>query len=103
MPENVLQVGPQIFSIVIGTFVFLGAAIVFAFKYRAVSARKAGERGHRPAEEIGESEQVSPDGFIDTFAGVVSEAGGSMSFTGWLIMGVTLVSYFIYLFVYWKQ
>jgi hypothetical protein len=101
VPNNVLQVGPEIFSVVAGTFVFLGAALAFAFKYRATSS-KAGEQGQRPAEQDKDAERVSPDGFIDSFAGVVSEAGGGLPFTAWLIMGVTLACYVVYLFLYWR-
>jgi hypothetical protein len=101
VPENVLRVGPEIFSVVAGVIVFLGAALAFAFKYRATSS-KAGERGQRPEDQAHEAERVSPDGFIDSFAGTVSEAGGGLPFTAWLIMGTTLVCYVVYLFVNWK-
>ena len=101
MPDNVLQIGPQIFSVLAGTIVFLGAALLFSFKYHATSA-KAGEKGRRPEEQAHEGERVSPDGFIDCFAGVISEAGGSLPFMALIIMGVTLVCYVVYLFLYWK-
>jgi hypothetical protein len=101
MPNNVLQVGPQLFSVIAGTIVFLGAALAFSFKYHATSS-KAGESGHRPEGEAKAGERVSPDGFIDSFAGVISEAGGGVPFMGWIIMGVTLVCYFAYLFLYWR-
>lgn len=101
MPENVLRVGPEIFSVVAGTIVFIGAALVFAFKYRATSS-KPGESGQRPQEESQAGERVSPDGFIDSFAGVVSEAGGGLPFTAWIIMGATLLCYVAYLFLNWK-
>ena len=101
MTENVLKIGPQIFSIIAGTIVFLAAAMAFAFKYRATSA-KAGESGHRPEDQAKEAERVSPDGFIDSFAGVVSEAGGGLPFTAVIIMGSVLVCYFVYLFVNWR-
>jgi hypothetical protein len=101
VPDNVLRVGPEVFSVVAGTIVFIGAALAFAFKYRATSS-KAGERGQRPADQAREGERVSPDGFIDSFAGVVSEAGGGLPFTAWLIMGTTLVCYVVYLFLNWK-
>ena len=100
MPENTLQVGPQIFAVIAGMIVFLGAALAFAFKYKATSA-KAGERGHRPADSEEDTERVSPDGFIDSFAGTISEAGGGMPYTGWLIIGVVSVCYVVYLFLYW--
>jgi hypothetical protein len=100
MPDNVLRLGPQIFSIVAGTIVFLGAALAFAFKYHATSSG-AGESGARPEGREDEAERVRPDGFIDSFAGVISEAGGGVPFTGWIIMGATLVCYFAYLFLHW--
>jgi len=101
VPDNVLQIGPQVFSVLAGTIVFLSLALVFAFKYHATSSR-AGEKGHRPDAQAQEGERVSPDGFIDSFAGVVSEAGGGLPFTAVVIMIATLVCYVVYLFLYWK-
>jgi hypothetical protein len=101
VPRSILEIGPQIFSVVAGTIVLIGASLAFAFKYRATSS-KAGEQGQRPADQVREAEKVSPDGFIDSFAGVISEAGGGLPFTAWLIMGVTIVCYFVYLFLYWS-
>ena len=100
MPKNVLELGPELFSVIAGMIVLLGAAMAFSFKYHATSA-SAGERGHRPEEREKEGERVRPDGFIDSFAGVISEAGGGVPFTGWIIMGVALVSWFMYLFLHW--
>jgi hypothetical protein len=101
MPDNVLQIGPEVFSVVAGTIVLIGAALAFAFKYRATSS-KPGEQGQRPAERAEDAERVSPDGFIDSFAGVISEAGGGLPFTGWMIIAVTLVCYVVYLFINWQ-
>lgn len=101
MPENVLKIGPELFSVLAGTIVFLGAALVFAFKYHATSS-KAAEKGQRPEGHTQDAERVSPDGFIDSFAGTISEAGGGLPFMALLIMGVTLVCYVVYLFLYWK-
>ena len=101
MPDNVLRIGPEIFAVVAGTIVFIGAALAFAFKTHATSA-KAGERGQRPEGQAKEGERVSPDGFIDSFAGVISEAGGGLPVMAWMIMGVTAVAYFVYLFLYWN-
>ena len=101
MTDNVLQLWPQILSVVGGTLVFLTAGFAFAFKYRATAA-KAGERGQRPEGAQKEAEKVSPDGFIDSFAGVISEAGGGLPFMAVIIMGATVVAYFVYLFLYWQ-
>ena len=100
MPNNVLQIGPEWFAVLAGTLTLLGAALAMSFKYHATSAR-AGERGHRPADSEEDTERVSPDGFIDSFAGVVSEAGGGMPYMAWVIIGVVGVCYFVYLFLYW--
>ena len=101
MPDNVLRVGPELFAVIAGMIVFFGAALAFAFKYHATSSN-AGQSGHRPEGQEKEAEKVKPDGFIDTFAGVISEAGGGVPFMAWVIMGVTLVCYVVYLFINWK-
>lgn len=100
VPLNVLDVRAELFSVIAGLVVLLGAALAFSFKHRATSA-DAGEAGHRPAEGEEDTERVSPDGFIDSFAGTISEAGGGMPVIGWVIIGTTAVAYFVYLFVHW--
>ena len=101
MPDNVLRIGAQLYSVIAWTVVLLGSALVFAFKYRAASD-KAGARGHRPAGQTGEGEIERPDGFIDSFAGVISEAGGGVPFMASIIMIVSIVAYFAYLFLFWS-
>jgi hypothetical protein len=100
VPQNVLEIGPQLFAVIAGTIVLFGAALAFAFKHRATSA-DAGQSGHRPANSEEDTERVSPDGFIDSFAGVISEAGGGMPIMGWVIIGTVAVCYVVYLFVHW--
>lgn len=101
MPENVLRIGPETFSVVVGIIVLLGAALAFAFKYHAGSD-KAGARGHRPPGEAHQGEVVRPDGFIDSFAGAIAEAGGGMPFMATIIMLTTLVTWFVYLIINWR-
>ena len=100
MPDNVLQIWPQIFSVLAGTLTFLGAALVLAVRHRANV--RAGSKGHRPSGEDGESEVVSPDGYIDSFANAADEAGGSMPVMGWIIIVVTLAAYVGYLILFWQ-
>jgi hypothetical protein len=83
-----------------GTIVLFGASLAFAFKHRATHA-DAGSSGHRSADAEEDTERVSPDGFIDSFSGVVSEAGGGMPIIGWVIIGTVAVCYFVYLFIHW--
>lgn len=101
MPDSVLNVSGQWFSVIAGTITLLGLALAFAFKYHAVS-EKAASRGHRPDERANEGEVFSPDGFIDSFAGRISEAGGGMPWLSTVIMLIVLASYFVYLIVNWR-
>jgi len=99
MPLNVLNVASELFLVVAGTITLIGAALAFAFKHRATNA-DAGESGHRLDSEE-ETERVNPDGFIDSFAGAISEAGGGMPVIGWVIISVIGVIYFVYLITQW--
>lgn len=101
MPENVLKIGPQLFSVIAGTIVLLGAALAFSFKYRATSD-KAGARGRRPEDQTKQAEIAAPDGFIDSFAGTISEAGGGVPFMASAIIIAVLAAYVVYLFINWR-
>jgi len=101
VPYNVLSVGPELFAVIAWTIVLFGAALAFAFKYHATSD-KAGVRGHRPADQEKEGEIVRPDGFIDSFAGVISEAGGGVPFMASIIMITAFVIWLVYLIVNWQ-
>lgn len=101
MPDNVLQIGPELFSVLAGTIVLLGAALSFAFKYHATTD-KAGASGHRPDEQAKEAELTRPDGFIDSFSGVISEAGGGIPFMASIIMITVLVAWLAYLILFWR-
>ena len=101
MPDNVLQVGPELFSVLAGTIVLLGAALAFAFKYHATTD-KAGVSGHRPEDQARQAEITRPDGFIDSFSGVISEAGGGIPFMASIIMITVLVSWLAYLILFWR-
>jgi hypothetical protein len=101
VPDNVLNVGSAVFTVVIWTIVLLVIALSFSFKYRATSD-KAGARGHRPADQASEGEIVRPDGFIDSFAGVISEAGGGVPFMATLIMVAVFAMWLAYLILNWK-
>ena len=101
MPDNVLRLGPEVFSVVAGIIVLLGGSLAFAFKYNPTSD-KAGARGTRPPGQAEEAEVARPDGFIDSFAGVISEAGGGVPFMATLIILAVLVSYVVYLVANWR-
>lgn len=101
MPNNVLRLGHQIFSVSVGIIVLIGAALTFVFSSRT-HADKAAEKGHRPAGDTKAAEIVRPDGFIDSFAGTISEAGGGVPLIGTIVFIVVIIAYFVYLFYYWN-
>ncbi len=101
MPDNVLRIGPQLFSVIVGTIVLLGAALAFAFKYHAASD-KAGVSGNRPVDQAHKGEVTRPDGFIDSFAGAISEAGGGVPFMATIIMLTAAIVWLVYLILNWK-
>jgi hypothetical protein len=87
--------------VIAGAIVLLGAALAFAFKYHATTD-KAGASGHRPEGQVKEAEITRPDGFIDSFSGVISEAGGGIPFMASIIMITALVSWLVYLILFWR-
>lgn len=99
MPKNVLELWPQIFYTTVAILVLLGASLAFSFKYR--SGAEAGRRGHREGEAEAEEQRVSPSGWISSFAGRVEEGGGGVPFIGLAIFLVTIIWYFVYLFLFW--
>ncbi len=100
MPDNVLDIWPQVFSVVVGTLVLLAAALAFAIRHRVRVG--AGSSGHRPPEDEGNAETIAPDGYIDSFANVIEEAGGSLPAMGWIIIVSTLIAYVAYMVLFWQ-
>ena len=87
VPDNVLQHRP---AALLGDRGNRSCSSGPRWRSRSSTARRsadAGEAGHRPADSEEDTERVSPDGFIDSFAGVISEAGGGMPVIGWVIIG----------------
>jgi len=99
VPKNVLDLWPEIFGVVGGAIILIGAALAFSFRHR--SGIRPGSAGHRPEEQQGESEIISPDGYIDSFGGVIEEAGGGLPLMGKLIIAFIAICYVVYLIVYW--
>lgn len=101
MPKNVLEMWPQIFAVAVGILVLVGAALAFSFRYR--TGAEAGRRGHREEAEAEADQRVSPSGWIESFAGRIEEAGGGLPRMGLVIILVTIVWYFVYLFLFWTM
>ncbi|MGD2078881.1 MAG: hypothetical protein PVH18_10885 [Chloroflexota bacterium] len=75
MTQNVLQVWPEAMAILGGIFILVLFAIALAIPHRA--KKLPGSEGHRPDEDD-DYEEIHADGYIDSFAKDIEEAGGGM-------------------------
>jgi hypothetical protein len=99
MPNNVLDVVGQTISVLAGTTVLLGMVLVLALRQR--TRRKPAASGERPRTDS-DVERISPDGYIDSFANRIQEAGGGLPTIGLVIMLIVLVCWFVYLIMFWQ-
>ncbi len=95
MTRNILFLGPEVVGVVAGFVVLLLFALSLAWHLRPIV--KPGESGHRDEQEEG-GETVRPDGYIDTFSGIISEAGGGLPPVVKLSL-LVILWWFIYLVV----
>ena len=76
MTMNVMDFWWEIIAVV------SGAAILLVFGIALILGKKPtvppGSRGYRGEEDSGTEEVIRPDGYVDSFAGVIEEAGGSL-------------------------
>lgn len=100
MTENVLELGPEIFAVVSGALVLFIFALAIAIKHR--SSVSPGSSGHRSEDEEGEHEEIRPDGYIDSFAKVIEEAGGGMTLVLKIAIPGVLLWWLIYLILFWQ-
>ena len=104
MVQNVLDIVPEVLSVLAGVFVLMLFAIAFAIPKRGgvlpgSSGKKQGPEGS-PASP--HSETVKPDGYIDSFGRQVSEAGGGLPVLAWIaLIGIPLW-WLVYLILFWS-
>lgn len=99
MTENVLQLWPQIWSVAGGAFILFLFALAFAIPHRTKTP--PGSQGHRHEAEGGDVEEIRPDGYIDSFAGVIEEAGGGMPPIVLLALPGVILWWLVYLLLNW--
>jgi len=82
-----------------------GAAVLFIFALTVAIGHRPktlpGSSGHREKEAEGEHEVIRPDGYIDSFARVIEEAGGSLPLVVRIALPGVILWWLIYLIVYW--
>jgi hypothetical protein len=93
MTRNALLLWPEILGVVGGGIILLLFGLALAIPHRP--SVRPGSRGHRQEEEGYET--VRPDGYIDTFGGVIEEGGGSFPPIVWLLLVGIIAWWVIYL------
>jgi hypothetical protein len=100
MTQNALQLWPQIMWIVAGAVVLFLFALTLALPHRA--SVLPGSKGHREESDETGHEEIHPDGFIDSFAKEIEEAGGGLPPVVKLALPAVLLWWLIYLILNWK-
>ena len=99
MTQNVMQLGPQIIAIVVSAVVLLVFALTVAVPNRPRVL--PGSSGHRdPGDQPGH-EEIRADGYIDSFAKEIEEAGGALPLIVKLAIPGVLLWWLLYLILYW--
>ena len=99
MTQNVLQTGTQVIGIVVSVLVLFVFALTVALPHRPKVL--PGSKGHRDLEDQPEHEEIRADGYIDSFAGEVEEAGGSLPWIVRLAIPGVLLWWLLYLILNW--
>ncbi|MFL7894217.1 MAG: hypothetical protein ACK2UM_09145 [Anaerolineales bacterium] len=99
MTDNVLQILPEILAIIGGSVVIFLFAVALGIPHRPKNL--PGSSGHRPPEDSGENEEIRADGYIDSFAGEIEEAGGGMPAVVKLALPGILIWWLLYLILNW--
>ena len=100
MTQNSLQIWPEILGIASGAVVLLLFGLTVALKQHRPRPLP-GSSGHREAEEEGEHEVIRPDGYIDSFANTIEEAGGGFPPVVRIALPGILLWWLIYLILNW--
>jgi hypothetical protein len=100
MTENVLNVWTEVVWIGVGAAILLIFGITIAIRHRPKTP--PGSSGHRSEEETPEHTVVQPDGYIDSFAGVIEEAGGGTPPVVVWFIPIVLLWWLVYLITNWQ-
>jgi hypothetical protein len=98
--QNSLLIFEEIVAVVAGAIVLLVFAVGVAIPLR--HKVPPGLKGHREEEEEGEAEVIRADGYIDSFAGVIEEAGGALPVIVRIAIPSILLWWLIYMIYNWQ-
>jgi hypothetical protein len=99
MTQDAFNLWGEILGVAAGAFVLLLFGVTLVLHQH--SSVTSGTRGHRPIEDEEEHEEIRPDGYIDSFAGVIEEAGGKLPPVVQLALPAVILWWLIYLILNW--
>jgi hypothetical protein len=99
MTQNALELWPEILAVISGTVVLFLFALTIAISHKTKTP--PGSSGHRGEEDHEGHEEIQPDGYIDSFAGVIEEAGGGLPPVVVLAVPGILLWWLLYLILNW--
>jgi hypothetical protein len=99
MTQGAFSLWGEIIGVAGGALVLLLFGLTLAIPHR--SGVRPGSRGHRQPEDQGVHEHIAPDGYIDSFARVIEEAGGSLPLVVRLAIPGVLIWWLLYLILNW--
>ncbi len=99
MTVHTISLWSEIIGVASGALVLLVFGIFLVIPHRI--GTMSGSKGHRKREDEGEHEEIAPDGFIDTFANVIEEAGGSLPVLVRIAIPGVLIWWLAYLILNW--
>ncbi len=99
MTQNALELWPEILAVITGTVVLFLFALTVAINHQAKT--KPGSSGHREEEQHDGHEEIRGDGYIDSFAGTIEEAGGGLPPVVKLALPGVLLWWLVYLILNW--
>ena len=89
----------QILGVVGGAAVLMLFGILLVIPHR--TGVNSGSKGHRDENDDGANELIAPDGFIDSFANVIEEAGGGLPLIVQVAIPGILLWWLLYLILNW--
>jgi len=101
MTQQMLQLWPQIIWVAGGAVILSLFALAVALPHRPKVL--PGSSGHREAGDESVHEEIRPDGYIDSFANEIEEAGGGLPVVLRIGLPGVLLWWLIYLIVFWVE
>jgi hypothetical protein len=99
MTQNVMNLNGEVVWVVAGAVVLFIFAVAITWPHRPKVS--PGSSGHRPLEDETGHETIRVDGYIDSFAKEIEEAGGDFPTVVKLALPGILLWWLLYLILNW--